>query len=162
MITLLLHSLNILQLRGTACLGLFLTFRVFYGQLSPLVHIAKPQWVEDALRVNPAEKFWQFHFCEDETKTGHSVRGILPRRLIPLLEEYLQNHRPNIVAEVDPGTLFLTQSGARDRQSTTDLVAQLVLENAGRRITPHIFRDIFAYAWLDDHPEDFLTLSKIL
>jgi integrase len=139
------------------------TANVFYGQLSTLVHIAKPQWVEDALRVNPAEKFWQFHFQEDETKTGNSVRGILPRRLIPLLEDYLQNHRPNIVAAIDPGTLFLNQSGgARDRQATTDLVAQLVLEHAGRRVTPHIYRDIFAYAWLDDHPEDFLTLSKIL
>jgi hypothetical protein len=139
------------------------TANVFYGQLPALVHIARPRWVEDALRVNPAEKFWQFHFCEEETKAGHSVRGIVPRRLIPLLEDYLQNHRPNIVAEIDPGTLFLNQSGgARDRQTTTDLVAQLVLEHAGRRVTPHIFRDIFAYAWLEDHPEDFLTLSKIL
>ena len=29
-------------------------------------------------------------------------------------------------------------------------------------MTPRIFRDIFACAWLEDHPEDFLTLSKIL
>jgi site-specific recombinase XerD len=80
-----------------------------------------------------------------------------------LLEEYLQNHRPNLVAGTDPGTLFLNRSGGgRDRQATTDLVAELVLEHAGRRVTPHIFRDIFAYAWLDDNPEDYLTLSKIL
>jgi integrase len=58
------------------------------------------------------------------------------------------------------------KSSVREHPATnpaqTDLVAQLVFEHAGRRVTPHIFRDIFAYAWLDDHPEDFLTLSKIL
>ena len=106
----------------------------------PAVQMSKKIFVRlstrslDALRVNPAEKFWQFHFQEDATKPGNSIRSILPRRLIPLLEDYLQNHRPNILADFDPGTLFLTQSGgARDRQATTDLVAQLVLEHAGRR-----------------------------
>ena len=29
-------------------------------------------------------------------------------------------------------------------------------------MTPHLFRDIFAYAWLKEHPQDYLTLSKIL
>jgi integrase len=29
-------------------------------------------------------------------------------------------------------------------------------------MTPHLFRDAFAYAWLDAHPADYLALSKIL
>lgn len=29
-------------------------------------------------------------------------------------------------------------------------------------MTPHLFRDAFAYAYLESHPEDYLTLSKIL
>src|SRR5579859_7910492 len=32
----------------------------------------------------------------------------------------------------------------------------------GRRVNPHLLRDIFAVKWLEDHPEDYLTLSKIL
>ena len=31
-----------------------------------------------------------------------------------------------------------------------------------RSLNPHIYRDIFAYHWLDQHPHDYLTLSKIL
>jgi integrase len=44
----------------------------------------------------------------------------------------------------------------------TSLVSNLTLRYARRRVTPHLFRDIFAYWWLDHHPEDYLTLSKIL
>ena len=33
---------------------------------------------------------------------------------------------------------------------------------AGRRATPHLFRDIFAVKYLEERPEDYLTLSKIL
>ena len=59
--------------------------------------------------------------------------------------------------------LFLKRCGAPfSRQEMTDIVGQLTLEHAGRRMTPHLFRDAFAYSYLASHPEDFLTLSKIL
>src|SRR5919197_3673101 len=29
-------------------------------------------------------------------------------------------------------------------------------------VNPHLLRDIFAYRWLDDHPEDYATLAVIL
>jgi hypothetical protein len=146
-----------------ACLGSPETANVFFAPLPTLVHIAKPKWVEDALQQNPQQSFWQFYFREDETKTGHKVRGILPRRLIPLLEEYLTQHRPGLAAVPDPGTLFMNRDGGMlDRQITTDNVGELVLKYAGRRMTPHLFRDAFAYAWLGSHPKDFLTLSKLL
>ena len=32
----------------------------------------------------------------------------------------------------------------------------------GHRVTPHLFRDIVAYAWLKANPKDYLTLSKML
>lgn len=106
--------------------------------------------------------FWQFHFREGETKTGE-VGGILPRRLIPLLEEYLREHRPHLVAKPDPGFLFLNRDGlALSYQILTYHVGEIVLKHAGRRMNPHLFRDAFAYAWLEAHPEDYLTLSKCL
>ena len=42
------------------------------------------------------------------------------------------------------------------------LVSTLTLRHGGRRVTPHPFRDIVAFTWLKEHPEDYLTLSKIL
>ncbi len=139
------------------------TANLYFAPLPTLTHIAKPKWVEDALQQNPEQSFWQLYFREQETKTGQKVRGIVPRCLIPLLEEYLDKHRPTLAAVPDPGTLFLNRDGkALERQITTDQVAEIVLKHTGRRTTPHLFRDSFAYAWLDAHPEDYLTLSKIL
>jgi integrase len=48
------------------------------------------------------------------------------------------------------------------RARMTIIVGELTLRHVGKRITPHTFRHILAYAWLDAHPKDFLTLSKIL
>ncbi len=144
-------------------LGATETANIFFDELPAVIHVARPKWVEAALQLNPKQRFWQFAFRENETKMGGIVRGIIPRRLIPPLEDYLENHRPKLVAPNDPGTLFLNRDGhALTQTAVTELVAQLVLKHAGRRVTPHLFRDIFAYAWLDDHPEDYLTLSKIL
>lgn len=115
------------------------------------------------MQENPQQRFWQFHFRPNETKTGKEVRGVLPRRLDPMLNEYLGEHRPRLVATHDPGTLFLNRDGgALERQNTTDYIAELVLRHTGRRMTPHLFRDSFAYAWLEAHPDDYLSLSKIL
>jgi hypothetical protein len=139
------------------------TSNLFFAPLPLFIHVAKPRWVEEALEKNPKQGFWQFHFREDETKIGQSVRGILPRRLIPLLEEYLADHRPKLVAQKDPGTLFVNEDGsAVGYQIMTYHVSEIVLKHAGRRTTPHLFRDAFAYAYLEAHSEDFLTLSKIL
>jgi hypothetical protein len=63
------------------------TDNLFFAQLPSFIHVAKPKWVEEALEKNPKQCFWQFYFREDETKIGQKVRVILPRRLIPLLEE---------------------------------------------------------------------------
>ncbi len=136
---------------------------LFKAELPPLANIARPQWVEERLAVNPHDQFWQFYFREDETKTGHVVRSILPRRLVPLLEEYLQQHRSLLFRGSDRGTLFLNRAdGPLTQHQVNDLVSTLTMRYKRRRVTPHLFRDIFAYWWLEHHPEDYLTLSKML
>jgi integrase len=42
------------------------------------------------------------------------------------------------------------------------MVSELTYRYAGRRTTPHRFRDIIAYTWLQEHPSDYLSLSKLL
>lgn len=126
-------------------------------------HVARPKWVEEAYALNSKERFWQFYFRAEETKTGQCVRAILPRRLIVALEEYLAKHRPLLVGKSDPGTLFLNRRGGPlTAQQTTELVAELTLKHGGRRVSPHLLRSVFAYKWLENFPEDFLSLSKIL
>jgi integrase len=136
---------------------------LFKAEVPALASIARPKWVEERLLVDPRETFWQFNFREPETKTGHEVRSILPRRLVPLLEEYLERHRPNLLNGGDHGYLFMNRVGnPLTAEEVTHLVSDLTMRYKHRNVTPHLFRDIFAYWWLERHPEDFLTLSKML
>ena len=133
-------------------------------EIPPHSVIAKPKWVEDALRTNPRQRFWQFYFRPLETKTGRAVRGVLPRQLLPLLEEYLDRHRAVLLGgHTDPNTLFCNGRGHPfGRNDLLRLTGAITMKYAGRRVNPHLFRHIFAVRWLEDHPEGYLTLSKIL
>jgi hypothetical protein len=136
---------------------------LFKAPLPAFATMAKPKWVEEKLTANPHEQFWQFYFRENETKNGHEVRAFLPRQLINPLEEYLAQYRPALFKGRDPGTLFINRvGGPLTSPDIRDLVSNLTFRYAQRRVTPHICRDILAYRWLDEHPEDYLTLSKIL
>lgn len=136
---------------------------LFKAAISPFTKIAVPTWARERMKANPNEQFWQFYFRKNETKTKHEVRAVLPRKLVPLLEDYLQNYRAVLVTRADPGTLFLNRDGRVLTVSVVLLlVSNLTLRYAQKRVTPHIFRDIFAYYWLDHHPEDYLTVSKAL
>jgi integrase len=136
---------------------------LFRAKIPPFSDIDKPEWVKVEERTNPNAEFWQFRFSKDETKTGINVHAILPRPLIGLLEEYLQLFRPHLLRVLDPCTLFLNETGTplEDKQVIT-IVGTRTLRHGGRRVTPHLFRDIVAYTWLKEHPADYLTLSKML
>lgn len=133
-------------------------------EIPVLSRMSKPMWVEAALQKNPHEKFWQFCFRPHETKTGWAVRAFLPQQLVQPLEEYLTSHRKVLLGEnEDPGTLFFTRLGhPLSETGMLKLVGNLTMKYAGRRVNPHLMRDIYAVKWLEDHPEDYLTLSKIL
>jgi hypothetical protein len=136
---------------------------LFKGPVSGLTDMEIPKWAVDEQRQNPKTKVWQFHFTEDETKTGREVHALLPRQLIPLLEEYIYEFRADLITVVDPRMLFLNEIGRPMALGTvTDLVSQLTLRHGDRRVTPPLFRDIVAYTWLKHHPKDYLTLSKHL
>ena len=76
---------------------------LFTDRIAPSSATARPGWVEEALDHNPRQHFWHFCFRDNETKTGHAILALLPRQLVPLLEEYLTYHRPLLVTGHDPG-----------------------------------------------------------
>lgn len=125
--------------------------------------VAKPDWVERKMKQNPSTKFWQIYFTRDQVKGKRHIRGVVPKHLVPLLEAYLLNHRHLLVSEIDDGALLLSRCGRQmSRDSIIDLIGALTFKYGGRRVTPHLFRDAFAICWLEENPEDYLTLSKIL
>lgn len=136
---------------------------LFKGKTSALVGLTKPEWLVAAEKINPDVEAWQFRFSPDETKTHHAIHCILPKMLVELLEEYISKYRRDLVRGSDPGTLFLNNDGhALTTGTLRNHVMRLTLRYAGRAVNPHLFRDIFAYMWLERCPEDYLTLSKLL
>jgi integrase len=136
---------------------------LFKGPIPPLSQIHKPDWVRQEELKDPAATFWQFKFNADETKTGIEVHALLPRQLVELLEEYLEQFRNHMLRDVDPGTLFVNGRGkAMSDYNVAYLVSRLTMRYGGRRVNPHAFRDIVAFTWLEEHPADYLTLSKML
>jgi integrase len=136
---------------------------LFKGPLPKAALVARPRWVAEFESKNPGTHFWQFRFTEKETKMGNRVHAILPRQLIGLLEEYLREHRMHLLRGSDPMTLFVN----RDGQAFTEhlmgtRVKSLTMRFAGAKMSPHVFRDAFAFEWLTTHPDDYLTVSKLL
>jgi integrase len=136
---------------------------VYRGRILAFSEITRPRWVLEQEKRNPSAEFWQFQFSAEETKTGIAVHALLPRQLVGCLEEYLTKYRHLLLNGNDPGTLFVNGDGnPLSRLNASELVGDLTLQYLGKRVTPHRFRDIVAFAWLLDHPQDFLTLSKLL
>lgn len=124
----------------------------------------QPEWLQKQEKKHPGKTVWQIYFTPPETKCKNEVRGFLPEELVALLEEYL-NHRAALIpsGKPDPGTIFVNQNGnALTNTGMTTLVESLSSTYAGVAVNPHLFRDIVAYEWLKYHPEDYLTLSKLL
>ena len=129
---------------------------------APHIGISRPAWIEDELRLNPDATFWQFHFDGMETKAGRPVSGYLPRVLIRVVEDYL-SLRQYLLGQSASETLLVGTTGKPICQERIHaIVRNITRKYVGRAVNPHLCRDIFAIAWLEVHPEDYLTLSKIL
>lgn len=136
---------------------------LFKAPVPLLSEINKPKWAAEEEKRNPAAEFWQFSFSPAETKTKRRVQALLPRPLVPILEEYLSNHRDRLLKGSDSTALFIGKAGhALLQDQVGQLVSTLTLRYGGKRVTPHLFRDIVAFTWLEDHPDDYLRLSKLL
>lgn len=136
---------------------------LFKAKVPEFSYVDKPEWVRQVEADNPNAKFWQFKFSPKETKTSVAIHSLVPRQLIGLLEEYLSKYRPLLLNGQTCNELLVGPDGKVIRKTLiTDTVAGITLRYGGRRVTPHLFRDIVAFAWLKAHPADFLTLSKML
>ena len=135
---------------------------LFKAALEPNSRIDKPDWVIEKQKSNPTAEFWQFRFSKEEAKK-RAVHALLPKQLVGPLEEYIEDFRPLLVRDSDAVTLFVNETGnPMTLSQMTVVVSDLILRHGGRRVTPHLIRDIFSFAWLKAHSEDYLTLSKML
>lgn len=137
---------------------------LFLGSIQKHSSQTKPKWLEAQGTLDGNEQIWQIYFLKDETKSKNTVSAILPAELAKLLDEYLTHRGALVPADrPDPGTLFLTVKGkAFNDHNIRDVIKELASRHAGVAVNPHLFRDIVAHEWLQKHPDDYLTISKIL
>jgi hypothetical protein len=138
---------------------------LFKGPVVPKPGKDFPEWAGKLLRSDPHVELYQFEFNEEETKADREVLAVLPAILVPYVEEFLEHFRPLLVNGEDPGTLFVNQWGnAISQQQLEEAVQEATLKYLGRSVNPHLFRDIYAEAYLRDpaNHADYMTLSKIL
>ncbi|HWR13531.1 MAG TPA: site-specific integrase [Terriglobales bacterium] len=136
---------------------------LFKAKVPAFSYIDKPEWACLAEAANANAEFWQVKFSQKETKTRVPIHCLVPRHLVGLLEEYLSRYRPILLNGRKCDTLFVPrESDVAGKAFVSNLISELTLRYGGRRVTPHLFRDIVAFAWLKEHAKDYLTLSKML
>jgi integrase len=133
---------------------------LFKGPIPAHKEVDRPDWVKKEEAKNPKAEFWQYSFSSKETKTGKPIHCVLPFSLIRPLEDYLRDDRSILIGDKTTETLFVNDAGRGMKPETiADLIRELALRYGGKRLTPHIFRDIFAFEYLKTRPLDFVTLS---
>lgn len=130
--------------------------------------IDRPEWVvaeerEAEVKKKPKPEFWLYRFSAKENKTGKLIYCVLPKPLVKPLEDFLLNWRPILLRKESTQTLFLNSRGRRmNAKAFGFMICELALRYGGKRMNPHIFRDVFAFAYLKKRPRDFINLSIML
>jgi integrase len=100
---------------------------------------------------------------KDCTKTK---RRDLTFEFPPELAETIRWYRREILPRLggDPnGDLFVSQGGRRKGQDTlSDQIILTIEKKVGIHMTPHQFRHFAAALYLEEHPEDYQTVSDLL
>lgn len=142
---------------------------LFERPIDPEDQLMLPPWAEKAYRSNPKKEFWQFSFSDKETSNGVPVHAVLPQCLINPLENY-RDHSRRVLLAKDPlneelglekcETLFLTKNKEPFRAgSVLDLFSSVTLRFAQARVSPQVFRDIWAFEYLLCRPKDYFGLA---
>jgi integrase len=138
---------------------------LFKNKIPSGFEIDKPDWVKDEEDKNPNAEFWMYRFTAEENKTGKLIFCVLPKCLVDPLEKYLR-HRETLLQGLKTDTLFVNAYG-RPMNAVTfgHMMCEISLryggegKRHGKRMNPHIFRDVFAFAYLKNNPRDFVQLS---
>ena len=142
---------------------------LFERAIDPEDQLMLPPWAEKAYRSNPKMEFWQFSFSDKETSNGVPVHAVLPQCLIKPLVDYRDHSRKVLLAKdilnkelglEECETLFLTKNKEPFRAgSVLDLFSSITLRFAQARVSPQVFRDIWAFEYLLCRPKDYFGLA---
>lgn len=134
--------------------------------------LAAPLRMHNLARLN-----WTRHFKEprgpkgvlilyipkEETKSGRrDLCYELPEEVARNIRWYRTRILPRLGG--DPrGDLFVTSGGAaKDQRTFAVQITEAIEEHVGVRMTPHQFRHLAASMYLEEHPDDFQSVTDLL
>jgi integrase/recombinase XerD len=113
--------------------------------------------------LSGGKRGWSIQVPGDEHKNGYPLLLTVPSRLAPLLEIYGAQVRPQLVAEYDPGSFWLTENGrAYTEHALYLLFIKITRRYFGRSINPHLFRDCAATSMAADSLSAAMAARSLL
>jgi integrase len=99
----------------------------------------------------------------NETKNEADIHFELPNSTAQMLEEYIEQFRPDLPGAANSSLLFPGRNGGRKRSGQF----WLMITTAGRQyigveINPHLFRHLAAKLYLDEHPGGYEVVRRTL
>jgi site-specific recombinase XerC len=123
------------------------------------------------LAKDPQTGHWHLAFRGDELKVGNRGAAVNKYEVnlttycpewLPLLDEFLQVHRPKLPNAATSRFLFLGQHGIPYSTKTLHMdLSEVVAMRTGQRFYPHLIRTIWATEYLDK-TQDFATAATML
>ena len=102
-------------------------------------------------------------FTAEDTKERQPLSFELPELLTPYLDRYIGQFRPLLLDGRASDRLWIAiRRGPMAAQTIYCHVCDLTGTLLGRRINPHLFRDIVATAVAVDHPDNVLVSARLL
>jgi len=125
-------------------------------------NLCRLNWRRHFLEPDGARGRMLLHIPKDEMKSGKAFDAEIPEHVARRLRWYQRHILPLLGA--DPkGDLFVTRKGESKGQDTlTDQIIKTIEGYLGIHMSPHKFRHLAGYSYLEENPEDFETAKSLL
>jgi site-specific recombinase XerD len=98
-----------------------------------------------------------------ETKNNVEIHFELPGPCARMLEEFIQQFRPDLPGAAKSSLLFSNRDGRVKRSGTFwDMISSAGRTYLGVEINPHLFRHLAAKVYLDEHPGGYEVVRRAL
>lgn len=99
----------------------------------------------------------------DQTKNGKEMEFALPIHFMRLYDQYISDHRPQLLNAPDEGWLLPGRNGSHKNQVTvSDQMVKAVERLTGLRINLHLYRHIAGFMYLRSNPGQYETIRLLL
>jgi integrase len=127
-----------------------------------------PMRVRNLTRLDLSEHFSEqagkVFICieEGEVKNTNLIHMEIPGEVADLIAWYCQEYR-GLLSDVPTTALFPNRTGAPKQESTLSRqISEKVMQYLGIEMNTHLFRHAAGKIYLDRHPGDYATVSRIL